>query len=66
MIITFCGHADFLKSKDCEEKFLRWLGEIVGEKRVEMYLGGYGNFDHLDSCLRQTRLGRSIRNLLIR
>ncbi len=52
MIITFCGHADFLKSKDCEEKFLRWLGEIVGEKRVEMYLGGYGNFDHFayDCC----------------
>lgn len=45
MIVTFCGHADFSKSEQCERKILCFLEEKVGEQSATMYLGGYGNFD---------------------
>ena len=45
MIITFCGHSDFIKNEVTEKKFLSFLGETVGEECAEFYLGDYGNFD---------------------
>lgn len=45
MIITFCGHADFQKTKEYEQKILTFLDKTVGTQSADMYLGGYGNFD---------------------
>ena len=45
MIITFCGHALFSKSEECEHELLSFLEKIVGDEPADMYLGGYGAFD---------------------
>lgn len=52
MIVTFCGHAEFQKSEECEQKLLAFLEERVGDVPAEMYLGGYGEFDRFayDCC----------------
>ena len=46
MIVCFCGHSDFQKSKEYEQKILSFLYEKVGDFPADMYLGDYGNFDH--------------------
>ena len=46
MIITFCGHSQFTKSIECEQKLLKFLHEKVGTQQADMYLGGYGGFDN--------------------
>ena len=45
MIVTFLGHADFLRTEEYEGQILSFLEEIVGDLPAEMYLGGYGGFD---------------------
>ena len=45
MIITFCGHAQFRKTAEHEQKLLAFLKKTVGDQPAEMYLGGYGEFD---------------------
>ena len=45
MIIIFCGHSDFEKSKEYEEKILEFLDSEICGASAEMYLGGYGQFD---------------------
>ena len=45
MIVTFCGHAQFSKSKEYEQKILTFLEEKVGDTPTSFYLGGYGDFD---------------------
>lgn len=45
MIVTFCGHTQFCKSKELERSLLAFLEEKVGETPTDMYLGGYGEFD---------------------
>lgn len=45
MIITFCGHSDFLKTENYEKELLAILEKEVGNSSAEFYLGGYGNFD---------------------
>ena len=52
MIVTFCGHAHFLKSEEYEKKILTFLEEKVGDQPADMYLGGYGEFDSFacDCC----------------
>ena len=45
MIITFCGHAQFRKSEEYEQKILDFLEEKIGDRASDMYLGGYGGFD---------------------
>ena len=45
MIITFCGHGDFIKKDKYELKLLSFLEEKIGDQHAELYLGGYGNFD---------------------
>ena len=47
MIITFCGHSQFIKTAEREQKILDFLQERVGSLSAEMYLGGYGDFDSL-------------------
>ena len=46
MIITFCGHSNFLSSVEYEEKILRLLEELVRDSHADIYLGGYGEFDN--------------------
>lgn len=52
MIITFCGHAEFRKTTEYEQKILAFLENLVGDQPADMYLGGYGAFDSLayDCC----------------
>ena len=45
MIISFFGHSKFLPNVIVENQILQLLEKIVGESKVEFYLGGYGNFD---------------------
>ena len=45
MIIAFCGHANFCKSKEYERKILEFLQEKIGSSSADIYLGGYGAFD---------------------
>ena len=52
MIVTFCGHAEFVKSAEYERNFLAFLEEKIGDVPAQMYLGGYGDFDSFayDCC----------------
>ena len=52
MIVTFCGHAQFHKTEEYEQKILAFLEEKVGDQPADMYLGGYGGFDSFayDCC----------------
>ncbi len=52
MIITFCGHSNFFKSKEFEKTLLEFLENKVGNNEVDFYLGGYGDFDSFafDCC----------------
>ena len=51
MIITFCGHSDFLFSDDVKQQLKNILvSEIIKNPTCKFYLGGYGAFDSL--CLR--------------
>lgn len=45
MIITFCGHADFVSTKEYERLFLAALKDKIKDSTAELYLGGYGAFD---------------------
>lgn len=45
MIITFCGHSDYLGHKEDEERLLSLLETIANGRHVDFYLGGYGKFD---------------------
>ena len=44
MVITFFGHSDCVINLN-EEFVIKILEEIVKERQVDFYLGGYGNFD---------------------
>lgn len=45
MIITFCGHSDYLEHKEDEDILLSLLETIANGRHVDFYLGGYGKFD---------------------
>ena len=45
MIITFCGHSDYVGKQEDEEKILSLLTDLIGDSHAELYLGGYGSFD---------------------
>ncbi len=45
MIITFCGHSDYIASVEDEQKILSILSEKIGDQNAELFLGGYGAFD---------------------
>ena len=52
MIITFCGHSQFIRTEEYEQKILAFLEEKVGDNPADFYLGGYGSFDSFayDCC----------------
>lgn len=45
MVITFCGHADFLPSKHCEGFLRSVLDATISHRPASLYLGGCGGFD---------------------
>ena len=45
MIISFCGHSDFLATEEYEQKMLSIFEELILDMPVDLYLGGYGAFD---------------------
>ena len=45
MVISFCGHADFLKNEKYEETLINFLKDKVGNRHADLLLGGYGSFD---------------------
>ena len=67
MIITFCGHAQFRKTEEYEQKILAFLQEKVGNDPAEMYLGGYGGFDNFayDCCNKFKETHSNIRLILV-
>lgn len=56
MIITFCGHAQFRATEQCERELLTFPETHVGDSPAQMYLGGYGEFDSFAlRCCRKYR-----------
>lgn len=45
MIITFCGHSNYLSCLEDEERLLNLIETVACGKQVDFYLGGYGGFD---------------------
>lgn len=45
MVITFCGHANYHRSKEDEERIISFLQETVGDQSADICLGEYGGFD---------------------
>ena len=45
MIVTFCGHAQFYRTEEYEQKILAFLEEKIGDQSADMYFGGYVDFD---------------------
>ena len=45
MIVTFCGHSQYTPSTADEENIISLLEKLIGDRRAELYLGGYGSFD---------------------
>ena len=48
MIIIFCGHSFFCKTKEDEQKILDIFEKEIGNNYAELYLGDYGSFDTFD------------------
>lgn len=45
MIVTFCGHSDFVRTAEHEKAVYEILEKEIGYEEAEIYLGGYGAFD---------------------
>ena len=45
MIVTFCGHSQYVATSKDEQKMLYLLETVVGDRVAELFLGGYGSFD---------------------
>ena len=62
MIVTFCGHSIFQKTREFERIFLAYLDKIIGENDAQMYLGNYGAFDSFayDCCKKYQESHRKI------
>lgn len=68
MIITFCGHRDFVESAAAEERLTILLDMYARESdKLICYNGGYGNFDYFAAKCVQRLQGQytNIRNCLI-
>jgi uncharacterized phage-like protein YoqJ len=45
VIITFCGHSNYLGCVEDEERLLNLIETVACGNQVDFYLGGYGGFD---------------------
>ena len=68
MIITFCGHRDFVKTAKIEKTLIELLKFFAKDREtIHCYCGGYGNFDGFAAeCVRKAKKDfENIRNCLI-
>ncbi len=67
MVITFCGHSEFRRSVEYEEKILTFLEAVVGDRPTDMYLGGYGEFDEFarDCCAKYKQTHQNVSLVLV-
>lgn len=68
MIITFCGHGDFIKTEKIENTLIELLKFFAkGRETIDCYCGGYGRFDGFAAeCVRKAKKDfENIRNYLI-
>ena len=68
MIVTFCGHRDFIETADIEERLTALIEKYARESgRLICYNGGYGNFDYFAAkCVQRMQEQYSnIRNCLV-
>ena len=68
MIITFCGHRDFVESADIEERLAALIEKYARQSdRLICYNGGCGNFDYFAAKCVQRLQGQysNIRNCLV-
>lgn len=68
MIVTFCGHRDFVKTAEAENQLTMFLEKYARENvRLVCYNGGYGNFDYFAAkCVQRMQEQYSnIRNCLV-
>lgn len=45
MIVTFCGHRDYIGNFADEQLLLELFEKTINGAGVQFYIGGYGNFD---------------------
>lgn len=45
MIVTFCGHRDYIGDLNDEQLLLELFEKTIKGEAVQFYIGGYGNFD---------------------
>ena len=65
MIITFCGHSNYVRHKDDEEKILSVLETYSDQKHIDFYLGEYGKFDSFAySCAKKYKALHSCTRLI--
>ena len=68
MIVTFCGHRDFVETAEAENQLTMFLEKYARENvRLVCYNGGYGNFDYFAAkCVQMMQEQYSnIRNCLV-
>lgn len=68
MIVTFCGHRDFVETAEAENQLTMFLEKYARENvRLVCYNGGYGNFDYFAAKCVYKLQGRysNIRNCLV-
>lgn len=68
MIVTFCGHRDFVETAEAENQLTMFLEKYARENvRLVFYNGGYGNFDYFAAkCVQRMQEQYSnIRNCLV-
>ena len=68
MIITFCGHRDFVKTEKIENMLIELLEFFAKEREtIDCYCGRYGQFDGFAAeCVRKAKKDfENIRNCLI-
>lgn len=68
MIVTFCGHRNFIETAETEERLAMMLGKYArANGSLVCYNGGYGNFDCFAAkCVQRLQEQHSnIRNCLI-
>lgn len=68
MIITFCGHGDFIKTEKIENTLIELLKFFAkGRETIDCYCGGNGRFDGFAAeCVRKAKKDfENIRNCLI-
>ena len=68
MIVTFCGHRDFVETAEAEKQLTMFLEKYARENgRLICYYGGYGNFDYFAAiCVKKLQEQYSnIRNCLV-